>query len=243
LPIALALLVMLLSGLLPLAQPAHAQPAAAGEWAQYRHDPQRSGRASAALPVSGASRLHLQWAYSFGERVEIEVEPIVAAGKVFAGAMNGTFTALNAADGSVAWTFEAGPIPHTAAYADGRVFFGSLDGYVYGLDAASGALAWKFQTGGPVYAAPALAGGVVYIGSTTGRFFALDAASGSLLIYDAIRDAWDQTPAQIPGSSYLATTLIDTDLYLLGSAASDGQAIFMASFRALYQSQIPLITR
>jgi hypothetical protein len=59
------------------------------------------------------------------------------------------------------------------------VFFGSLDGVVYALDATNGALIWQVQTGGPVYAAPAVANNTVYIGSTAGRFFALDAASGN----------------------------------------------------------------
>ncbi len=150
------------------------------DWPQYRHDLQRSGRAGAAIQRGTDGALHLQWAYSFGERVEVEVEPIVAAGKVFVGAMNGTMTALNSANGSVAWQFtKAGPIPHAAAYADGRVFFGSLDGAVYALDAASGALIWQVQTDGPVYAAPAVANSTIYIGSTAGRFFALDTASGA----------------------------------------------------------------
>jgi outer membrane protein assembly factor BamB len=156
-------------------------PATENEWPQYRHDIQRSGRASDTLQLDpGNGVLHLQWAYSFGERVEIEVEPIVATGKVFVGAMNGAMTALNAYDGSLAWHFtQAGPIPHSAAYADGRLFFGSLDGNVYALDATNGALLWKMQTGGPVYAAPAVADGNVYIGSTAGRFFALDSSSGA----------------------------------------------------------------
>ncbi len=171
------LLVALLCSLLPLGQPARA--AAGDEWPQYRHDIQRSGRAGAAVAAGVDGKLHLQWAYNFGERVEVEVEPIVAGGRVFVGAMNGSMTALNVADGSVAWSFGAGPIAHTAAYANGRVFFGSLDGYVYALNAGTGALIWKAQTGGPVYAAPALAGGTVYIGSTAGRFFAFDAATGA----------------------------------------------------------------
>lgn len=161
------------------AQPA-SPAAAADDWPQFRHDIQRSGRASTALARSPTGALHLQWAYSLGERVEVPVEPIVAGGLVFVGAMNGTMTALNAADGRVAWTFQAGPIPATAAYADGRVFFGSLDGAIYALDAASGRRLWSYATGGPVVAAPAVANGTVYIGSTGGRFLALDAASGAV---------------------------------------------------------------
>src|SRR5512145_1211884 len=157
--------------------------AAPSEWTHYRHDVQHSGRASEALQLGSDGKLHLQWAYSLGERVEVEVEPIVAAGKIFVGAMNGTITALNASDGSVAWAFTAdGPIAHTAAYADGLVFFGSIDGSVYALYAdgvRAGTLKWKFQTGAPVYAAPIVANGSVYIGSTSGRFFALDANSSN----------------------------------------------------------------
>lgn len=160
------------------AAPSPAEPAA--DWPQYRHDAQRSGRAGSGYTAGPDGRLHLQWAYSFGERVEVEVEPIVAGDRVFVGSMSGLMTALNAADGSVLWEHQAGPIPHTAAYADGRLFFGSLDGRVYALDAGSGALLWQVATGGPVYAAPAVAGGTVYIGSTAGRFFALDAGTGSV---------------------------------------------------------------
>jgi outer membrane protein assembly factor BamB len=176
--IAALLLVCLVPSMLraaprPASAPAQSSPA---DWTQYRHDAQRSGRAGADLP--SGSKLHLQWAYSFGERVEVEVEPIVAAGRAYVGSMNGIMAALNIADGSQAWTFQAGPIAHTAAYAGGRLFFGSLDGFVYALDASTGAEQWRFQTGGPVYAAPALDGATVYIGSTAGRFFALDAATG-----------------------------------------------------------------
>lgn len=156
------------------------QAATVADWPQYRHDIQRSGRAGESITPGGDGKLHLQWAYSFGERVETEVEPIVAGGKVFVGAMNGRMTALNATDGAVAWVFDkAGPIPHSAAYADGRLFFGSLDGYVYALDTTTGAVIWKVSTGGPVCAAPAIASGIVYIGSTSGRFFALDAVTGA----------------------------------------------------------------
>src|SRR5262245_58210936 len=67
----------------PVPSAASPTPALAGEWPQYRHDIQRSGRAGKALELGQNGALHLQWAYSFGERVEVEVEPIVAAGKVF----------------------------------------------------------------------------------------------------------------------------------------------------------------
>ena len=130
---------------------AHSQQSTA-TWSQYRHDAQRSGRADTGLPVAANAELHLQWAYSFGERVEVEVEPIVADGKIFVGAMNGVMSAINGSDGSLAWSFQAGPIPHSAAYANNRLFFGSLDGRIYALDASTGKQLWSVDTGRPVYA-------------------------------------------------------------------------------------------
>ncbi len=206
----------------------------ASDWPQYRHDLQRSGRAGAVIQRGADGALHLQWAYSFGERVEIEVEPIVAAGKVFVGAMNGTMTALNSADGSVAWRFaQAGPIPHSAAYADGRVFFGSLDGAVYALDAASGALIWQVQTGGPVYAAPAVANNTIYIGSTAGRFFALDAASGA--------ERWHypsgatRLPTAFTGAAAIAP---DRSRVYVGNEDMAARALDAASGALIWQRQL-----
>lgn len=177
----IVLLFLLAQVCLLLPQVSHAAPEhqSTATWTQYRHDGQRSGRADSGLPVDASHNLHLQWAYSFGERIELEVEPIVADGKIFVGAMNGRMHAINGSDGSLAWSFQAGPIPHTAAYANGRLFFGSLDGRVYALDASNGKQVWAVNTGHPVYAAPALANNTVYIGSTSGRFYALDAASGA----------------------------------------------------------------
>jgi hypothetical protein len=179
--------------------------------------------------------LHLQWAYSFGERVEIEVEPIVAAGRVFVGAMNGTMTALNADDGSVEWRFtDAGPIPHSAAYADGRLFFGSLDGNIYALDATSGALLWKVQTGAPVYAAPAVAGGAVYIGSTSGRFLALDVSSG------AQRWSYPASQARLPTPFTGAAALSpDGQRIYVGNEDLVARALDARSGALLWQQRLP----
>jgi hypothetical protein len=215
------------------ALPEPAQAIAGDEWPQYRHDIQRSGRASAPFATGSDGRLHLQWAYSLGERVEVEVEPIVAAGKVFVGAMNGTMTALNSIDGSVAWTFNTGPIAHTAAYADGRVFFGDLDGYVYALDAQHGALLWKVQTGGPVYAAPAVVNDTVYIGSTAGRFFAFDAANGTERWHYPPGDA--RLPTAFTGAAALAP---DGSRVYVGNEDLIARALDAASGALLWHRQL-----
>lgn len=182
-PLAHLLGVLIIVGtLLPLLPPTSLR-AATNEWPQYRHDARRTGRADAAPALGSDGKLHLQWAYSLGERVETEVEPIVANGRVYVGSMNGTMSALAIADGSLAWSFTAsGPIAHTAAYANSRLFFGSLDGSVYAINDTNGQQVWRYPTGGPVYAAPTLNsdGSTLYIGSTSGRIVALNTTDGSL---------------------------------------------------------------
>ncbi len=156
-----------------------AQSTAGGEdWPMYMGGPRHAGRTSATTDTSGPQ--FLQWAYAFGERVEVEAQPVLAGGVLYQGVMNGEMHAIDALTGKPRWVAQpGGPIAHTAAVADGRVVFGSLDGSVYALSAADGSLMWKFSTGGPVVCAPVLDGGRVFIGSTDGILYALDAASGA----------------------------------------------------------------
>ncbi len=162
--------------------PASASPLAqiATDWPMYQHDPAHSARTTATVANTGP--LYVQWAHAFGERVEVEVQPIVAGGRVYVGAMNGEMHALNASTGAAVWIKRpGGPIAHTAAVSGTAVYFGSLDGSVYALSAADGTTVWRFTTGGPVVSAPAVVDGRLYIGSTDGALYALDAATGKEL--------------------------------------------------------------
>lgn len=108
--------------------PALASPG--DDWPMLMHDPSHSGHTSSTLDISDG--LQLQWKFSFGERVEVEVQPVVVDGKVYVGVMNGKMYCVDVATGQETWVYRAGgPIPHTAAVVQGRVFFGSLDGKVY----------------------------------------------------------------------------------------------------------------
>jgi len=155
-------------------------PQAPGDWPMYQHDPAHSGRTDATMVNSGP--LYVQWAYSFGERVEIEVQPVVADGIAYVGVMNGDMVAINLSTGTANWVKRpGGPIAHTAAVVNGKVFFGSLDGKVYALDTSTGNTVWSFSTDGPVISAPAVVDGRVFIGSTDGNLYALNENSGAKL--------------------------------------------------------------
>jgi hypothetical protein len=143
----------------------------------YQHDPAHSGRTPATVFNGGP--LYLQWAYAFGERVEVEAQPVVADRVIYQGVMNGEMHAIDANTGQALWIVRpGGPIPHTAAVYRDYVYFGSLDGNVYALSKADGHTVWQFRTRGPVVSAPAVVNGRLYIGSNDGNLYALDANTG-----------------------------------------------------------------
>jgi outer membrane protein assembly factor BamB len=114
--------------------------------------------------------------------------------RLYFGDYAGRVYAVRQADGRPVWQvgtngarlgLTSGRFYATAAVAYGRVYLGNTDGFVYSFAARDGRLAWRHQTGGYVYASPAVAqvrGGrpTVYIGSYDGTFYALDARSGSV---------------------------------------------------------------
>lgn len=115
------------------------------------------------------------------------------AGKLYFGDYGGKVHAIRRSDGGKVWQTSPsdGPLGlgdgnfySSAAVHYGRVYIGSTNGDVYSFSSVSGKLAWRKQTGGFVYASPAVGqvrGGrpTVYIGSYDGRFYALDARSGA----------------------------------------------------------------
>jgi outer membrane protein assembly factor BamB len=130
-------------------------------------------------------RLNLKWKRFFGERLEVDMEPIVVGDTVFIGVMNGKFYALHADTGQIKWTFQAdGPITDTptAALIDSKltIFFGSLDGHLYALAADTGLQKWKFKTSGYVMSTPTVQQGNIYFGSTDGNFYAINGSTGQM---------------------------------------------------------------
>ena len=109
-------------------------------WPTYRGDPQRSGRASCAVPTA----LTAKWQTEINAPL---TAPTVAAGKVFVACPDQhELLAIDSSSGKTAWTFTAGGrIDSPPTIHKGQVIFGCCDGYVYSLRAADGALAWRFR--------------------------------------------------------------------------------------------------
>jgi outer membrane protein assembly factor BamB len=110
-------------------------------------------------------------------RAGLFASPALADGTLYAGSLDDSLYAVDAATGDLRWSFETGGgIVPAPAVAGGTVVVGSNDGAVYGVDAAAGERRWRFGTGFRVRSSPAVGDGTVYVGSDDGRFYALGAA-------------------------------------------------------------------
>jgi len=165
-----------------------AAPATVADWPLFRGDPEMRG----VSPESIAPPLRAAWKYEppvaeGKRRPPIDATPVVAGGRVFVGSQDGNVHALDLADGSLAWTFQAdGPVIAPAAALGDRVFVGDTHGFVYALSAADGEELWRFETGGKIE------GGIntleregeptrVFVGSHDYFLYCLDAADGKEL--------------------------------------------------------------
>lgn len=162
------------------------------DWTQLQADAKRSGFS----PDAVRPPFKMKWAW-FGEATQLPgqpppqratakigslVQPIVAQGQVFVGAMDGTLYSIDQEKGVTRWQFKTGrSIVHTAAYADGVVIANSMDGGVYGVDAETGKQAWKYETPVGILSAPAVDGGNVYVTTRDGRALAMEVKTGKLV--------------------------------------------------------------
>lgn len=113
---------------------------------------------------------------------------------LYVGNDNGKMYALNAADGSVFWSFQAGGAILSAPISiGGNVMFGSNDRNFYSVDSATGLLRWKVTTGDRILSAPYYHNQKVYFGSNDFNLYAVNVIDGSLvwkfLTYGAVLSA------------------------------------------------------
>ncbi len=94
------------------------------------------------------------------------------------GDLKGKVTALDADDGEVLWTHDAGgSVPGALPVADGIVYIAGYDDDVLALSLASGEEIWRTRTGGIFLGPPALVGDTLYLVADN-HCVALDASTG-----------------------------------------------------------------
>jgi len=111
-------------------------------------------------------------------------QPVVVAGRLFIGGMDGVLYARNASTGASLWTFggDGSPIRHSPAVAADTVIFSTHQGNTFALNVADGAVRWQRFTG-PSATAPLIDAGRnrVIVASTNGRLSALNLSNGTLV--------------------------------------------------------------
>jgi outer membrane protein assembly factor BamB len=105
---------------------------------------------------------------------------VIARPAVLVGGSNNTFYALDAAKGSLIWSYAAnGSLASSKpAYSNGVVYETSIDHNLYAFNASTGTLKWKFAATSSIESSPAVANGLVYFGSDDHTFYAVDTATG-----------------------------------------------------------------
>ncbi len=163
------------------------------DWPMLQHDVRHSGYTPVALVSPDYDgTLNIKWKVGLGERIEIEMQPIVAYDRVYIGVMNGKLHAVDEETGEIEWTYQAGgAISHTPAAGEGKVFFGTEDHKIYALSAETGEEVWTYETGGPVLSSPIVHDQTVYIGSFDHHLYALNTETGHVRWhYDAEDRVW-----------------------------------------------------
>jgi hypothetical protein len=147
------------------------------DWPTLHKDLQRSGYTAETLQ----GPFERKWFRDFhDEMIASRVEAVVRGGRCYVGTFAGKLHALNVADGSTAWTFDAGaPMGHSATCVGDQVLVGADNGKLYCLAAEGGALLWTFDAGAGIWVAPTVSEGVAYFGDRAGVFHAVEIRKGT----------------------------------------------------------------
>jgi glucose dehydrogenase len=166
------------------------------------------------LNPNTVGNLGTKWSYNTVGSENYDCSPAVTNGVVYVAA--GNLYALNAATGSLLWSFDAGDnLLSSPAVANGVVYFGSSDYSVYALSARTGVELWSFRTGYSVYSSPAVAEGVVYVGSDDETLYALNATTGVELWRYRTGDSVYSSPVVADGVVYVGS--YDHNVYALNA--------------------------
>jgi outer membrane protein assembly factor BamB len=139
--------------------------------------------------------------------------PTIAGGVVYFGSGDQHVYALDAATGTLRWSFATGDVVH--ASAAGLVYIGSWDRNLYALDAVTGRERWRYTTGNDttiynqigIASSAAVANGLVLVGGRDGHFHAVDARTGALKWKHDNRMGWTiASPAVRDGIVYFPTS-------------------------------------
>ena len=213
------------AALMALALAFAAEPAAAADpaadaapadaWPLARGTLAGTGRSAGSLDLPLAEAWHREF-----EKSAFGAVPVIAAGTIYIGDLDGTFHALTLADGTTQWSFkaEAAGFPSSAAVSPDPalplVVVGDDTGVVRAFEMQTGKVAWDYETdgeisGGPTILPAAGGGGRVLVGSQDASLSCLNLADGKPLWKHSIAD-------QIRCSPTVARTAAGDRVFIAG---------------------------
>ncbi|MFD0968388.1 outer membrane protein assembly factor BamB family protein [Plantactinospora endophytica] len=155
----------------------------------------------------------LRWVFTAAD--ETDAGPVVAAGTVYLGSADGTLYALDAATGTVRWTYPIPELDATLAVADGMLYLVGSE-TLYALDVDTRQVRWSFRVDGSLRSTLGAADGLVYVADQHGRLgptlHALDRATGHLRWSRDLGRTHGTGPAVAHGAVYVGG---DHTLYAL----------------------------
>lgn len=113
--------------------------------------------------------------------------PVIAAGVLYIGNLDGHIYALGVSDGRLLWRFATGAaVTSTPIVAERILYTGSNDTVIYALELSTAegtapSVLWQYATRDWVNSTAALADGVLYVGSNDRHVYALAAQTGAFL--------------------------------------------------------------
>ena len=129
----------------------------------------------AGISAAEVPKLRLRWAFSLGDVTMARGQPVVVAGRLYAGTAAGKLYSLDKNTGCLYWTFDAEAAIRSGVVvgafgqpAREAVFFGDAKANAYALDPSSGKLLWKTHIDehptAVITATPAFSDGQLYFG-------------------------------------------------------------------------------
>ena len=222
-------LLLLLGAIARAAEP-DLDAAPADAWPMARGGVAGTGRSAAVLRLPLAEA----WKRSF-EKTSFAAVPVIAAGTVFIGDLDGTFHALALDTGATRWSFraEAAGFPSAAAVAPppaALLVVGDDTGVVRGFDAATGKVVWEYETEGEISGGPSIlrtaAGDRVLVGSQDASLSCLNLADGKPLWKHSIADQIRCSPtvARTPDGDRVFLAGCDGKLHVIDAATGQERA-------------------
>lgn len=185
-----------------------AEEAPADAWPLARGTLSGSGRSAATLRLPLAEA----WQRRF-EKTAFDATPVIAAGTIYVGDLDGTFHALALADGATRWSFKTDVgFPSAAAISPDDalplVVVGDAAGIVRAFDRATGDVRWEHATDGEISGGPTIVatapGPRVLVGSQDASLTCLALADGSVLWKHETADQIRCSPTVAAGAVLVA---------------------------------------